>query len=106
MSDFYTVRVNSGINTSKKDAIPKNGRDLSVTLELLEAEIKQIKRLIVNDCYYTSIINRIVVVRTELNSVAYILLEENVKTCLEERMQVGNPEALERLFITTGRVLK
>jgi len=106
MSDFYTVRVNSGIKTSKRDAIQKNGRDLSVTLEILEGEIKQIKNLIVNDCYYTSIIDEIVAVRSELNSVAYILLEENIKACLAERIQGENPEVLERLFITTGRVLK
>jgi len=105
LSNFHINSIESDIQTSQRDAI-QNHEDLIIELELIEIQIRQIKSLIINDDYYTSIIDEIVFVKTELDNIAYFLLVENVKNCIAETLQSGDPNTLDMLLITIGRGIK
>lgn len=62
--------------------------------------------MINNDDYYSSIIDEIISIKAELDNIAYSLLVGNVKKSIAERLQSGDSNTLDRLLITTGRVLK
>jgi len=105
MVDFNPISINSVSSTSERVANqPRN--NMTVSLEIIEAQIRLIKNLILRDTYYKSVIDELIVIQTNLDRVAYILLEENVKKCLAERIQSGNEEAVDRILVSTGRLIK
>lgn len=105
MSNFHTSSIDLGIQTSQRDAIQKR-KDIILKLDLIEKQIRRIKSLINKDDYYSSIIDEIVFVKTELDNITYILLVGNVNNCIAERLQSGDPRTLDRLLNTTSKVLK
>lgn len=105
MLDFQTNCVNSSIQTSIKDAI-KTKNDSLLRLGVLEEKIRLLKSMINQDIYYKSIIEEIVIIQTELNGITYMLFEENVNKCIAERILKENLEALDKILITVGRLIK
>lgn len=59
----------------------------------MEIQIRWTKTLVNREVYYTCVLDEIVAIQTELDHVAYLLLTENAKKCIAERLQDGNPEA-------------
>ncbi|WP_394237581.1 metal-sensing transcriptional repressor [Niallia oryzisoli] len=104
MLNFYTSYLNSENPPSKKATL-QDRTDLNIKLEIVAAQIRTIKNQIKHDCYYKNIIDNIVVVQTELDQIAYFLLEENVKACLDERIALKNQESLNKIHVTISRFL-
>lgn len=104
MLDFYTSYINSENSPSKKATL-QNRTDLYIKLEIVEAKIRVIKNLIKHDSYYKNIVDDIVVVQSELDQIAYTLLEENMKVCLAERIALNNQESLNKIHVTISRLL-
>lgn len=75
-------------------------------LNRVEGQIRGIKGLIEKDTYCDDVITQIAATQSALNSVAKILLEEHLKTCVLERINEGDTEVLDEVLLTIERLLK
>jgi len=85
------------------DKVKKN---LITRLNRIEGQIRGIKGLIEKDTYCDDVINQIAATQSALNSVAKILLEGHLKTCVLERINEGDTEVLDEVMLTIERLLK
>jgi CsoR family transcriptional regulator, copper-sensing transcriptional repressor len=85
------------------DKVKKN---LVTRLNRIEGQIRGIKGLIEKDTYCDDVITQISATQSALNSVAKILLEGHLKTCVLERINEGDTEVLDEVLITIERLMK
>lgn len=85
------------------DNVKKN---LVTRLNRIEGQIRGIKGLIEKDTYCDDVITQISATQSALNSVAKILLEGHLKTCVLERINEGDTEVLDEVLLTIERLLK
>ncbi|WP_113926822.1 metal-sensitive transcriptional regulator [Bacillus sp. P14.5] len=80
--------------------------NLVTRLNRIEGQIRGIKRLIENDTYCDDVITQISAIQSAMNSVAKLLLEGHMKTCVLERIQEGDTEVLDEVLITIQKLMK
>ncbi|WP_456273413.1 metal-sensitive transcriptional regulator [Bacillus sp. AK031] len=80
--------------------------NLVTRLNRIEGQIRGIKRLIESDTYCDDVITQISATQSAMNSVAKILLEGHMKTCVLERIQEGDTEVLDEVMITIQKLMK
>jgi CsoR family transcriptional regulator, copper-sensing transcriptional repressor len=80
--------------------------NLVTRLNRIEGQIRGIKRLIESDTYCDDVITQISATQSAMNSVAKILLEGHMKTCVLERIQDGDTEVLDEVMITIQKLMK
>ncbi|MGF2617711.1 metal-sensing transcriptional repressor [Rossellomorea vietnamensis] len=80
--------------------------NLVTRLNRIEGQIRGIKRLIENDTYCDDVITQISATQSAMNSVAKLLLEGHMKTCVLERIQEGDTEVLDEVLITIQKLMK
>ncbi|RIW38927.1 CsoR family transcriptional regulator [Bacillus salacetis] len=80
--------------------------NLVTRLNRIEGQIRGIKRLIENDTYCDDVITQISATQSAMNSVAKILLEGHMKTCVLERIQEGDTEVLDEVLVTIQKLMK
>jgi CsoR family transcriptional regulator, copper-sensing transcriptional repressor len=80
--------------------------NLVTRLNRIEGQIRGIKGLIEKDTYCDDVITQISATQSALNSVAKILLEGHLKTCVLERIQEGDEEVLDEVLITIHKLMK
>ncbi|OMP66184.1 metal-sensitive transcriptional regulator [Domibacillus epiphyticus] len=85
------------------DAVKKN---LVTRLNRIEGQIRGIKGMIEKDAYCDDVITQIAATQSALNSVAKLLLEGHVKTCVTERIQEGDVEVIDELIVTIQKLMK
>jgi CsoR family transcriptional regulator, copper-sensing transcriptional repressor len=85
------------------DATKKN---LVTRLNRIEGQIRGIKGLIEKDTYCDDVITQISATQSALNSVAKILLEGHLKSCVVERIQENDLEVVDELLVTVQRLMK
>lgn len=90
-------------NSHHSDKVKKN---LVTRLNRIEGQIRGIKGLIEKDTYCDDVINQIAATQSALNSVAKILLEGHLKTCVLERINEGDTEVLDEVLLTIEKLLK
>ncbi|OIK13409.1 CsoR family transcriptional regulator [Bacillus sp. MUM 116] len=81
-------------------------RNLVTRLNRIEGQIRGIKGLIEKDTYCDDVITQIAATQSALYSVAKILLEGHLKTCVLERINEGDTEVLDEVLLTIERLLK
>jgi CsoR family transcriptional regulator, copper-sensing transcriptional repressor len=81
-------------------------KNLVTRLNRIEGQIRGIKGLIEKDTYCDDVITQIAATQSALNSVAKILLEGHLKTCVLERINEGDTEVLDEVLITIERLMK
>ncbi|OLS34265.1 metal-sensitive transcriptional regulator [Bacillus sp. MRMR6] len=81
-------------------------KNLVTRLNRIEGQIRGIKGLIEKDTYCDDVITQISATQSALNSVAKILLEGHLKTCVLERINEGDTEVLDEVLITIERLMK
>ncbi|MFE8695872.1 metal-sensitive transcriptional regulator [Cytobacillus sp. FJAT-53684] len=81
-------------------------KNLVTRLNRIEGQIRGIKGLIEKDTYCDDIITQISATQSALNSVAKLLLEGHLKTCIVERIQEGDQEVLDEFLITIQKLMK
>lgn len=81
-------------------------KNLATRLNRIEGQIRGIKGLIEKDTYCDDVITQIAATQSALNSVAKILLEGHLKTCVLERINEGDTEVLDEVLLTIERLLK
>jgi CsoR family transcriptional regulator, copper-sensing transcriptional repressor len=75
-------------------------------LNRIEGQIRGIKGMIEKDTYCDDVITQISATQAALNSVAKILLEGHMKSCVVERIQEGDHEVVDELLVTIQRLMK
>ncbi len=81
-------------------------KNLITRLNRVEGQIRGIKGLIEKDTYCDDVITQIAATQAALNSVAKILLEGHLKSCVVERIQEGDNEVVDELLTTIQRLMK
>lgn len=81
-------------------------KNLITRLNRVEGQIRGIKGLIEKDTYCDDVITQIAATQAALNSVAKILLEGHMKSCVVERIQEGDHEVVDELLTTIQRLMK
>ncbi len=84
----------------------KTKTNLITRLNRIEGQIRGIKGLIEKDTYCDDVINQISATQSALNSVAKILLEGHMKSCVVERIQEGDFEVLDEVLVTIQKLMK
>jgi CsoR family transcriptional regulator, copper-sensing transcriptional repressor len=80
--------------------------NLTARLNRIEGQIRGIKGLIEKDTYCDDIITQISATQSALNSVARLLLEGHMKTCVLEKIQEGDTEILDEVMVTIQKLMK
>jgi CsoR family transcriptional regulator, copper-sensing transcriptional repressor len=80
--------------------------NLVTRLNRIEGQIRGIKGLIEKDTYCDDVITQISATQSALNSVAKILLEGHLKSCVVERIQEGDFEVLDEVLVTIQKLMK
>jgi DNA-binding FrmR family transcriptional regulator len=93
-----SVRKSHHSDTTKKNLVTRLNR--------VEGQIRGIKGLIEKDTYCDDVITQIAATQAALNSVAKILLEGHMKSCVVERIQEGDHEVVDELLTTIQRLMK
>ncbi|XKG66839.1 metal-sensitive transcriptional regulator [Mesobacillus maritimus] len=81
-------------------------KNLVTRLNRIEGQIRGIKGLIEKDTYCDDVITQISATQAALNSVAKLLLEGHMKTCIVERIQEGDQEVVDELLVTIQKLMK
>lgn len=84
----------------------KTKKNLITRLNRVEGQIRGIKGLIEKDTYCDDVITQISATQAALNSVAKLLLEGHMKSCVVERIQEGDHEVIDELLTTIQRLMK
>jgi CsoR family transcriptional regulator, copper-sensing transcriptional repressor len=80
--------------------------NLVTRLNRIEGQIRGIKGMIEKDTYCDDVITQISATQSALNSVAKLLLEGHLKTCVMERIQEGDNEVLDEVLVTIQKLMK
>lgn len=90
-------------NSHHSEATKSN---LTSRLNRIEGQIRGIKGLIEKDTYCDDVLNQIAAAQSALNSVARLLLEGHMKSCVIERIQAGEDNVVDELLVTMNKLMK
>lgn len=96
----------SSENERRSHHSDKVKNNLVTRLNRVEGQIRGIKGLIEKDTYCDDVITQIAATQSALNSVARILLEGHLKSCVLERIQGGDTEVLDEVLVTFQKLMK
>ncbi|MCM2533031.1 metal-sensitive transcriptional regulator [Neobacillus pocheonensis] len=80
--------------------------NLITRLNRIEGQVRGLKGLIEKDTYCDDVITQISATQSALNSVAKILLEGHMKSCVVGRIQEGDLEVLDEVLVTIQKLMK
>jgi CsoR family transcriptional regulator, copper-sensing transcriptional repressor len=103
VNDDHCCSLESDRKSHHSDKIKKN---LVTRLNRIEGQIRGVKGLIEKDTYCDDVITQIAATQSALNSVAKILLEGHMKSCVLERIQEGDTEVLDEVLVTIQKLMK
>ncbi len=89
----------------KKHRSPEEVKALVNRLSRIEGQIRGIKNMLENDEYCVDILNQISASRAALGSLASILLEEHIRTCVSEGIKQGDEEIISELTQTIKKLV-
>ncbi|WP_144549612.1 metal-sensitive transcriptional regulator [Bacillus sp. X1(2014)] len=93
-------------NERKSHHSDKVKKNLVTRLNRIEGQIRGIKGLIEKDTYCDDVVMQISATQSALNSVAKILLDGHLKTCVLERINEGDTEVLDEFLLTIEKLMK
>ena len=93
-------------NVRKSHHSAKVKKNLTTRLNRIEGQIRGIKSMIDRDTYCDDVITQIAASQAALNSVANLLLEGHMKSCIVDRIQEGDLEVVDELLSTMKRLMK
>ena len=80
--------------------------NLTTRLNRIEGQIRGVKGMIEKDAYCDDVLNQIAAIQSALNSVGKLLLEGHMRSCVIERIQVGDNEVIDELLKTMNKLMK
>lgn len=103
LDDSCCSESGGGRKSHHSDKVKNN---LITRLNRIEGQIRGIKGLIDKDTYCDDVITQISATQAALNSVAKLLLEGHLKSCVVERIQEGDFEVLDEVLVTIQKLMK
>ena len=101
--DECSVTSTQNRKSHNSEIVKKN---LTTRLNRIEGQIRGIKGLIEKDTYCDDVITQIAATQSALNSVAKILLEGHLKTCVVDRLNEGDSEVIDEVLVTVQKLMK
>jgi CsoR family transcriptional regulator, copper-sensing transcriptional repressor len=98
-----TVNTDNKRSSHHSEKVKSN---LTTRLNRIEGQIRGIKGLIEKDAYCDDVITQISATQAALNSVAKILLEGHMKSCVVDRIQQGDLDVLDEVLLTVQKLMK
>ncbi|MCL2235188.1 MAG: metal-sensitive transcriptional regulator [Defluviitaleaceae bacterium] len=74
-------------------------------LNKIEGQVRGVKGMIEQGKYCDDILTQIASVQASMGSVAKILLDSHIKTCISPRLAEGDEGAVDELIKTVGRLM-
>ncbi|MCL2015363.1 MAG: metal-sensing transcriptional repressor [Defluviitaleaceae bacterium] len=84
----------------------KINKDIVIRLNRIEGQVKGVRSMINKDVYCDDVLIQISAVQAALASVAKILLDSHIRTCVIKRLQAGDEEVINELIKTIGKLYK
>jgi DNA-binding FrmR family transcriptional regulator len=84
----------------------KLNENLIKRLNRIEGQIRGVKGMVEKEVYCDDILNQVRAIRSALDSVSKLILENHIRICLSEKMKSGDESSVEELIDTVGRILK
>lgn len=100
---FHKNDDTSGRKSHHSESVKKN---LTTRLNRIEGQIRGIKGMIDKDVYCDDVITQLSATQSALNSVAKILLEGHLKSCVVERLSEDDEEVLDEFVVTIQKLMK
>ncbi len=89
----------------KKHRSPQEVKALINRLNRIEGQIRGIKSMVENDEYCIDILDQIAASRAALGSLANLLLEDHLRTCVAEGIKNGDEEIVSELTKTIKKII-
>jgi len=83
----------------------KLSRDLANRMSRIEGQVAGVKSMLEKEAYCDDVLTQIAAAQSALSSVAKLLLESHMRTCVAERLKRGDDEVIGELIKTVGRLL-
>ena len=80
-------------------------KDLVRRLNRVEGQVRGVKAMVEKGVYCDDILTQIAAVQSAMSSVAKLLLESHMKTCVSARIRDGDDEIIAEFIKTVGRLL-
>lgn len=80
--------------------------DLTHRLNRIEGQVRGVKRMIERDAYCDDIIIQLAAIQSALNSVAKLLLESHMKSCVMNRLSEGDEKVIDELIVTIQKLMR
>ncbi len=98
-----TCHLNGGRKSHHSDSTKQN---LARRLNRIEGQIRGVKSMIEKDVYCDDVLTQIAAAQSALGSVAKLLLEGHLRSCVVERIEAGEHEVIDELLVTVNRLMK
>ena len=89
----------------KKHRSPEEVKALINRLNRIEGQVRGIKNMLENDEYCVDILNQISASQAALGSLASVLLEDHIQTCVAEGIKNGDTEIISELTSTIKKFI-
>jgi len=100
-SQSCTKCENNGTSI-RSDKLTKN---LTTRLNRIEGQVKGVKAMIDRGAYCDDVLTQISAVQSAMSSVAKILLESHIRSCVTQKLRTGDETVVDELVKTVGRLL-
>jgi DNA-binding FrmR family transcriptional regulator len=97
--------VNECCTQRKKHRSSEEVKALINRLNRIEGQVRGMKNMLENDEYCVDILNQISASQAALGSLASILLEEHIRTCVAEGIKNGDTEIISELTNTIKKFI-
>lgn len=90
----------------KKERSEKEYKDLIHRLNLIEGQVRGIKKMVESDTYCTDILVQVSAVNAALNSFNKVLLANHIRTCVANDIREGKEETIDELVATLQKLMR
>ena len=98
-------KCNQCENKGLMERSAKLNKDLTARLNRVEGQVRGIKLMLEKGVYCDDVLTQISAVQSAMSSVAKLLLEAHMRSCVSNRMKSGDQEIIDEFIKTVGRLL-
>ena len=90
----------------KDEKQSKITKDLMSRLNRVEGQVKGVKSMIERGEYCDDVLTQIAAIKSGMDSVAKVLLENHIRTCVTAKLRDGDIDIINEFIKTIGRIIK
>jgi DNA-binding FrmR family transcriptional regulator len=93
-------------NDRKSNHSEQTKRDICSRLNRIEGQVRAVKNMVERDIYCDDVLNQIASIQAALNSTGKLLLDKHIKSCVKERILMGDDEVFDEVLKTINKLIK